>query len=499
MTRDTPIIVWFRRDLRISDNPALLAAVQGGRPLLPVYIDDPDNGDPWPTGAAGRWWLHHSLAAHARAWAAWGTPLLLKRGAEATVLAGLAAATGARAVFCNQVVEPWRQAHDLEVSDRLARCGVGFAFFSGSVLFDPSLVAAGRDRPWTVFGAFWRRCLTLPAPNRPLPPPHPPVAMPAPEDGEPAAGALAGCALADWRLVTDRPGGWDGLAAAWTPGEAAAQARLAAFLEDAATGYHQDRDRVDRPGTSQLSPSLHWGELSVRQVWHAVSATLDGGPGDVSRRAFLRQLGWREFATHLLHHFPELPHRPFDPRFEAFPSRRDDEALAAWQQGRTGYPLVDAAMRQMHATGWMHNRLRMVTASFLVKHLLLPWQEGAAWFWEGLVDADLANNSASWQWVAGCGTDAAPFFRIFNPVLQGRRFDPEGTLVRRFIPELAGLSASHSHEPWRARGASAPPGYPPPIVDLRQARERALAAFRSLPDRNAAAAAARDDPPPETV
>ena len=473
MTDDTPIIVWFRRDLRMSDNPALSAAVEGGRPLLPVYVLDPGNGDPWPLGAAGRWWLHHSLSALGRSLAAWGAPLLLCRGSEALVLTELAVATGARAVFCNQVVEPWRQVRDHEVAERLAHCGVGMAFFSGSVLFDPATMAAGRTRPWTVFGPFWRRCLTLPAPNRPLPVPPPPV----PAVRSPPAGET----LDHWRLVPDRPDGWDGVAATWTPGEAAARDRLAAFLEDAATGYQHERDRVDRPGTSQLSPSLHWGELSVRQVWHAVSATLDGGPGDASRYAFLRQLGWREFSTHLLHHFPELPLRPFDRRFESFPSRRDDHAMAAWQQGRTGYPLVDAAMRQLRVTGWMHNRLRMVAASFLVKHLLLPWQDGAAWFWDGLVDADLANNAAGWQWVAGCGIDSAPYFRIFNPVLQGEKYDRLGHYVRRWVPEIAGLPDRFVHRPWTAppavlaqSGLTLGRDYPPPIVDHALARQRFL-------------------------
>lgn len=477
MTDAPPIIVWFRRDLRLSDHPALSAAVQSGRPLIPVVILDSGNSDPWPPGAAGRWWWHHSLAALARSLATWGAPLLLRRGPEAAVLTELATVTGARAVFCNQVVEPWRQAHDHTISEHLAQGGVGMAFFSGSVLFDPDLMIAGRGRPWTVFGPFWRRCLALPAPNRPLPVPPAPA----------ATLHLASDTLDSWRLVPDRPEGWDSLAATWTPGEAAAQGRLTAFLDDHADDYEHGRDRVDRPGTAQLSPCLHWGELSVRQVWHAVSASLDhrpeSGPGDASRRAFLRQLGWREFSTHLLHHFPDLPTRPFHARFEAFPTRRDAEDLAAWQHGRTGYPLVDAAMRQMRATGWMHNRLRMVAASFLVKHLLLPWQDGAAWFWDGLVDADLANNSAGWQWIAGCGTDAAPFFRIFNPVLQGRRFDPDGALVRQYIPELAEVATPQIHEPWRAAGSAAHAarrGYPPPLVDHRLARERALAAFRSL-------------------
>ncbi len=481
MSDKTPIIVWFRRDLRLSDHPALSAAVEAGRPLIPVYIHDPDADDPWPTGAAGRWWLRHSLAHLADALAAWGAPLLLRQGPEAATLADLAASCGARAVFCNQVAEPWRQAQDIAVSESLARRGVGMAFFSGSVLFDPERLMAGRERPWAIFAPFWRRCLSLPPPNRPLPVPSAPATPPGPAA---LSGPSPHALLDAWRLVPERPGGWDGLAAAWTPGEAAAQARLSAFLDDTASDYQQQRDRVDRPGTSCLSPSLHWGELSVRQVWHAVSDSLerepDGGADDASRRAFLRQLGWREFSTHLLHHAPELPSRPLNPRFGAFPSQSDPNALAAWQQGRTGYPLVDAAMRQMRETGWMHNRLRMVAASFLVKHLLVPWQDGAAWFWDGLVDADLANNSASWQWVAGCGTDAAPFFRIFNPVLQGRRFDPEGALVRRFVPELASLAAAHLHEPWRVGRGTPPLQYPPPLVDHSWARQRALAAFRSL-------------------
>jgi deoxyribodipyrimidine photo-lyase len=471
-----PILVWFRCDLRLADHPALTAAVEAGAPVVPVFVLDQADTARGSPGAAGRWWLHHSLQALASALEPLGAPLILRRGDPGLILAELAAATGARAVYCNQVSEPWSLARDREIAGTLAERGVGVATFAGSLLFDPDSIRSGAGRPYTTFGPFWRACQARPAPGRPLPAP---VALRPAE----AAAALASEPLAGWELTAARPEGW----LSWTPGEAAARERLAEFLEDAIISYREDRDRFDWPGTSQLSPHLRWGEISARSLWHAVSATLDRGAGDASRQAFLRQLGWREFSAHLLRHYPELPARPLNRRFDGFPWQADAVALAAWRDGRTGYPIIDAAMRQLRATGWMHNRLRMITASFLVKHLLVPWQDGAAWFHETLVDADLANNSASWQWVAGCGTDAAPFFRIFSPVLQSRRYDPEGGLIRRWLPELAGLPAEHIHEPWRAppavldrAGVRLGQSYPRPIVDHAAARSRALCVYQGL-------------------
>jgi deoxyribodipyrimidine photo-lyase len=344
-----------------------------------------------------------------------------------------------------------------------------------------------------VFTPFWRACLRRPAPASPLPAPRELPAAPL----EPA-----GVPLETLQAEVERP--WAaGFDQVWTPGEAGAHARLARFLEQAVDDYARDRDRPDLEGSSRLSPHLHWGEISPRQVWHAVAGRLaeagidleaavgppswagDEAPGlRRSAGAFLRQLGWREFGAHLLNHFPTTVDRPLRERFAGFPWRDDPAALEAWRRGRTGYPMVDAAMRELWATGWLHNRARLIAGSFLVKDLLLPWQLGAAWFWDTLVDADLGDNTLGWQWVTGCGADAAPYFRILNPVTQGRRHDPDGAYVRRWVPELAGLTAERIHAPWQATpeelaaaGVVIGDTYPAPIIDHGEARSRALAAY----------------------
>jgi deoxyribodipyrimidine photo-lyase len=369
----------------------------------------------------------------------------------------------------------------------------------GDLLFPLERVRTQTGGPFRVFTPFWRACLALPDPAPPGGPA--PSAIPGP-DAWPAV-ADAG-ALAAGRAETE-PG--DRMAAYWEPGEAGAHARLAAFLDEGLGGYSVERDRPDHDGTSRLSPHLSFGEISVHRVWHEIVVRMRAMPavGEYSRsasspvasakvasaresaRVFLTELGWREFARHLLVHFPHTVTHPLRPEFAAFPWDDDPEALDAWRRGLTGYPIVDAGMRQLRATGWMHNRVRMVVASFLVKDLLLPWQVGSRVFWEELVDADLASNTLGWQWAAGCGADAAPYFRVFNPVLQGRKFDPDAAYVRVWVPELAGLSDRFIHEPWRApsdelqrTGVILRETYPPPLVDHAVARDRALAAFRGL-------------------
>ena len=474
MSATPPIIVWFRQDLRLADNPALREAAASGAPLLAVYIlDDAGAGD-WPRGGASRWWLHHSLAALGADLAAAGVPLVLRRGPAATELDDLIGASGASGVFWNRCYEPAIRARDEAIKAGLERRGLQARSFNGGLLFEPWTVTTQAGLPFKVYTPFAKACRAAPEPALPLPAPKLP------------AGRLAtvprGPGLDDLGLLPRKPDWAGGLRAAWRPGEAGAQDRLARFMAAAVEGYRDDRNRPDLQSTSRLSAHLHFGEISPRQLWHAARAR--GGRG---AEHFVSELLWREFSYHLLFHFPELPARNWRPDFDAFPWADDPAALAAWQRGRTGYPIVDAGMRELWTTGWMHNRVRMVAGSFLVKDLMLPWQQGEAWFWDTLVDADLANNAASWQWVAGCGADAAPYFRVFNPVLQGEKFDPAGDYVRRFVPELARLPASVIHRPWEADAATLRQAgielgrdYPRPIVDHGKARDRALAAFATI-------------------
>jgi deoxyribodipyrimidine photo-lyase len=469
-----PALHWFRQDLRLGDNPALSAAIATGRAVIPVFVLDQRAVSRWTPGAASRWWLHHSLAALAESLQRAGAPLVLRRGAAIDLLPKLARETGAGAVFWTRCYEPCAAAQEAELASALAALGVEGRRFGGQLLYEPEAISTSEDQPYRVFTPFWRACQREREPKAP---------QPAPERIQSVAKQPESERLEDWRLLPT-PDWAGGLRDSWTPGEAGARQRLQAFLDESVGGYKKRRDRVDLAGTSKLSPHLHHGEISPRQCWHAVSAWIGRGDASTGGKAFLRELIWREFSYHLLHHFPTLPEEPFRPEFAAFPWLDDEAALKAWQRGRTGYPIVDAAMRELWHTGWMHNRARMVVASFLIKDLLTPWQHGEAWFWDTLVDADLANNAASWQWVAGCGADAAPYFRIFNPVLQGRKFDPEGDYVRRWLPELAKLPAAEIHAPWQASelvlsdaGVRLGETYPRPLVDHGEARQRALAAY----------------------
>lgn len=457
---DNPLtIVWLRQDLRLADHPALAAAITRGGPVLPVYVLD--EGDAWAPGGASRWWLHQSLAALKDAL---GGALVLRRGKPEEVLPSLVAETGARAVLWNRRYEPHEAAREGRVGRALSAAGIDTRIFPGSLLFEPGSVLSKGGNPFQVFTAFWRCALSLPEPAKPIAAPR---HIPAPAI-IPASDDLGLMPRLHW---------WQGMAAQWQPGEAGAAARLRAFLDGAVETYAVMRDRPDEEGTSRLSPHLAFGEISPRQVWHAAMAQ----PDSTGRETFLKELGWREFSYSLLATHPDLPHRPLRREFEAFAWASDDAGLEAWRKGMTGYPIVDAGMRQLWQTGWMHNRVRMIVASFLVKDLLLPWATGEEWFWDTLVDADLAANAASWQWVAGCGADAAPYFRVFNPVLQGEKFDPHGRYVRRWVPELAGMPDPHIHRPWEA-----PPlmraglKYPLPVVDHGTARKRALAAYQGL-------------------
>ena len=466
----SPVILWFRRDLRLHDNPALQAAAEAGRPVVPVYISDELDA-----GGASRWWLHHSLSRLDKALEEHGAGLVIRRGKPEELLPEIVESVGAEAVFFSRRYEPAARAQASALEDALdGRCDL--QGFDSGVIRHPERVMTGVGTPYKVFTPFWKAASGLGEPHEPAP---------APARFETTQAGLEPGRIDELGLLPTAPDWAGGLRATWTPGEDGAFERLEAACEIAAD-YGENRDRPDLDGTSRLSPHLHFGELSPRQVWHDIrSATPSNGQKGAD--ALLRQLYWRDFSTYLLFHFPKLPEEPLRAEFREFPWAEDPDGLKAWQRGRTGYPIVDAGMRQLWETGWMHNRVRMIVASFLVKDLLVPWQAGADWFLDTLVDADLANNSASWQWVAGCGTDAAPYFRIFNPILQGKKFDPMGDYVRRWVPELQRLPAGHIQEPWKAdideqKAANVIIGedYPEPIVNHGDARDLALEAYRGI-------------------
>ncbi|MDB5578157.1 MAG: deoxyribodipyrimidine photolyase [Bradyrhizobium sp.] len=472
----SPRIGWFRDDLRLSDHPALHAASSTGAPVICLYVlDEVSHAQLRPLGGAARWWLAQSLRALQAGLTSLGSNLVLRRGPAAKVIAALARETGAAAVIWNEIAQAPHQAVAEQVAASLQAIGVAGHGFPGDLLAAPLLIRTKEGRGLRVFTPFWRRVQSSGDPPKPLPAPK--KLAPAPE---PASDRLE-----TWGLEPSHPDWAGGLRQSWKPGERSAQARLDAFLETGVAGYSLQRDRPDRDGTSALSPHLRFGEISPRQVWHAARFAAAARPelaGDIDK--FLSELGWREFCRHLLFDVSDLADRNLQPCFDAFPWRYDDKALSAWQRGQTGYPIVDAGMRQLWHTGAMHNRVRMVAASFLVKHLLIDWREGEKWFWDTLVDADAGSNPANWQWVAGSGADAARYFRVFNPILQGEKFDPDGAYVRRWVPELGQLPAGLIHQPWSAtllelRGAGVELGktYPEPIVDHKRGRERALEAY----------------------
>lgn len=472
-------IVWFNQILRVDDHPALLAAAAQGA-VLPVFILDPEvpAGDhDGFSGGAKRWWLHGALSALGADLARLGSPLLIRTGPSAEVLEALCRESRARGLDLTRPLDPLGR-HRLErVRSRLP--GLDIRVHPGVTLFEPEAIRTRSGAPYQVFTPFWEALRAHGEPPLPLPPPERLV--------KPEAD-LAGCLVSDlgWRPVS--PDWASGLRRTWEPGSRAGREGLARFLADALARYPDDRDFPAVDGTSRLSPYLASGELSVREAWHAVRRAQDAGAVSMAPAdAWLRQLAWREFAWHLLEAYPSMRERPLRPQYEAFPWREDPADFRAWTRGRTGYPIVDAGMRQLWETGWMPNRVRMIAASFLVKHLLLPWQDGARYFEDTLVDADLACNAFGWQWVAGSGADGAPYFRIFNPTAQAERFDPRGDYIARWVPELAVLPPEWRHQPWKAppllRGE-----YPPPRVDHAQARERALAAFARVRDPRSAKA-----------
>jgi deoxyribodipyrimidine photo-lyase len=464
-------IVWFRQDLRTSDNPALAAAVARGA-VVPVFILDEETAPEWRLGGACRWWLHYSLAALRDDLG----DLVLFKGQPREILPAIARDAGANAVYWNRCYEPYAIARDKELKASLQKLGIDAQSFNGSLLHEPWEITTGAGGPFSVYTPYWRASLAKPVAT-PLAGPRHMLEVP----------DAYGDRLDDWKLRPARPNwaaGWDKL---WKPGEAGALACLDSFVRDGLKQYEKYRDRPDLQGTSRLSPHLRWGEISPRQIWATITFAGHDASMQSGANKFLSELGWREFSYHLLYHFPNLPQENWRREFDAYPWRDSSDDLNAWQRGRTGYPFVDAGMRELWQTGWMHNRVRMIAASFLVKHLRIGWRQGEAWFWDTLVDADLANNAAGWQWVAGSGADASPYFRIFNPVIQGRKFDSNGEYVRRWCPELAKLPNEFIHAPFDApAGVLAQAGvtlgqtYPSPIVDHTLARNAALAGYQQV-------------------
>ncbi|MGL5446628.1 MAG: cryptochrome/photolyase family protein [Rhabdaerophilum sp.] len=480
----TPVALhWFRNDLRLDDNPALVAACQSER-LLTLFIDE-SGATHRPSGAASNWFLHHALDSLTESLGSKGNPLLILRGDPCDIIPHLAKQIGATRVTWNRRYGAAERATDSAVKAALKEQDIEALSFNGHLLYEPMEVRSQAGGPMRVFTPFWKAARAA----RPVEPPlNAPVSLPAPPDLSSITDRLE---LSQLNLLPTKPDWAGGLRETWHPGEAGAREKLLTFISGGLDGYGDNRNRPDKPSTSMLSAHLAVGDISVRRIWQTVEMAREtgetrAGSDDVAK--FFSELGWREFAYHLLFHYPTLAEANYQPKFDAFPWVKDEVALLAWQRGHTGYPIVDAGMRQLWQTGFMHNRVRMIVASFLIKHLMIDWREGETWFWDTLCDADPANNAASWQWVAGSGADAAPYYRIFNPIIQGEKFDPKGEFVRSFVPELKHLSAEFIHRPWEApapillrAGVTLGENYPHPIVPHERARERALEAFKSLP------------------
>jgi len=468
-------IVWFRQDLRLADNPALLAAVERG-PVVPVYLQTDDGEGDWAYGGAKKVYLHHALESLDESLGEIGLRLICRRPGDAlSELQRLVQQTDASAVFWNRRYEPASIDRDTKIKAALKRDRIEAESFNGSLLYEPHEVATKAGDPYKVYTPYWKACQALGEPASPTKPPGKSEVQP-PGDWPDSV------ELDDLNLMPDHPWG-EQVAGHWSISEKAVMGRLSSFCKDAIFRYKQDRNRPDLDATSMLSPALSLGLISPRQAYHLAASRTSAAPDKAGRQGidtFLGELGWREFSHHLLFYFPHTTDEPLRDNFRGFPwvdMRQGRHWLEAWQRGRTGYPIVDGGMRQLWAIGWMHNRVRMIVASLLTKDLRVHWREGARWFWDTLVDADLANNTQGWQWSAGCGADAQPFFRIFNPTSQGEKFDPEGNYVRRWVPELADLPDDLIHQPWKADVSL---DYPDPIVDHKQARDEALAAFDQI-------------------
>jgi len=453
------ILVWFRLDLRLRDNPALAAAFRASKAasstVIPIFCWSPDEEVPWSPGAASRWWFHYSLEGLSQSLSQKGSRLIIRQGKTLSVLQALIRETKATGVYWNRRYEPVVIKRDKHIKEVLRKEGIDVQSFNSHLLFEPWMIQTQAKKPFQVFTPFWKTCLSSQEPESPLS---------APSTFPPVSSTIASQSIDSLHLLPTIP--WDTqLKEMWAPGEVGALKQADLFLEEALEPYATDRDFPSVKGTSRLSPHLHFGEISPRFLWETLQkllATRSRKRSIQGVERYLTELGWREFAYHLLYHFPHTTEEPLRPHFKQFPWVQNKKQLKAWQKGLTGYPLVDAGMRELWAVGWMHNRVRMITASFLVKDLLISWQEGAKWFWDTLVDADLASNTLGWQWVSGCGADAAPYFRIFNPSLQAERFDANANYSRCWIPELS------------------TPAYPSPIVNHGEVRIRALTALQTI-------------------
>lgn len=455
-------IHWFKQDLRCTDNPALALSCLNNEQLIPLYIFDP------AIGSAQRWWLHHSLVSLQTTLAEHQLNLVLREGDPLTVLLELIDQHQIEAVYWNRCYEPASIARDQQIKAILKARGVDVISCNGSLLNEPWTVKNQSGSWFKVFTPYWRQAV------KQLNLPESLVINQWPRSID-----VASDELDSWQLLPKKPDWAAGFHNYWQPGERGAHNKLSQFIDSTLNGYKQQRDEPAKDATSKLSPHLHFGEISPVTIWHAIEQAKQERHCDLqSAERFLSEIGWREFSYHLLYHFPQLPQQNFKQEFAAFPWHNDEDALQRWQQGMTGFPIIDAGMRELWHTGYMHNRVRMIVASFLTKDLLIDWRIGAEWFWNTLLDADLANNSASWQWVAGCGADAAPYFRIFNPVLQSEKFDPQGIYIKRWVPELAQVPAKWLHKPWDAEIKVK--GYPKPLVDHAKARELALAYYKNM-------------------
>lgn len=469
-----PTLVWVRRDLRLADHPALHAAAARGGAVIPLYVWAPEEDGIWSAGSAAKWWLNRSLSSFDSSLQLLNSKLIVRRGPTLAALGSLAEETGADSVFWQRSYEPKSRELEQKIQQTLTDIGFVTKTFDSSGLFDIHAIMKDDGSPYKVFTAFWRKLQSLGHPQLPLPSPdnlQPPLVWPASIDVE------------ELRLL-DSEQSMALFSKKWEPGEQGAVSVLNKFIDHGLDYYSKQKDRPGRTGTSMLSPHLSFGEISPRMLWKSISER-EQSEKDFGK--FLSELGWKEFARHIMYHFPDTPIEPLHQEFRRFPWQSNQAHLKAWQSGRTGYPIVDAGMRQLLSIGWLHNRVRMVVASFLIKDLILPWQEGSRWFWEKLVDADLANNTMGWQWAAGSGASANPFFRIFNPTKQGERFDPDGSYVRKWVPELSGLPNEWVHKPWLApkdvlKDAQIRLGldYPEPIVDHAVSRHEALSLYRSV-------------------
>ena len=472
-----PIIMWFRQDLRLFDNPALAHAAESGKPVVAVYVHDEISPNIRSMGAAQKWWLHHSLENLSASLKEKGSKLYLRNGVAEDVIDTIVEQTGADAICWNRRYGEGEQAADSAIKETFRDYGREVHSFAGLLMHEPKLLRTGSGDPYKVYTPFWKKFGQEVKVRKPLL---------APKIFNAFNGKLASDDLAGWKLLPAKPDWSKGLADEWTPGEKAAHEAADTFFSDNLGDYDTMRDQPGPDRTSRMSPHLRFGEISPHALWHG---TCDGRrtAGKSACTTWMKELVWREFSYHLLQEWPHLHEENFKGKFDGFPWKRDDTALTAWQKGQTGYPIVDAGMRQLWQSGWMHNRVRMIVASFLIKHLLIDWREGEKWFWDTLVDGDPASNPAQWQWVAGSGADASPFFRIFNPVTQAEKFDPDGTYIRHYVPELADLPNEHLSAPWNApgdvlenAGVTLGETYPEPLVDHKTARENALNALKSM-------------------